>query len=363
MGRFVAALLAGTVIAAASHLYGDGSGREASFSLLAGFAFGAILQRSRFCFASGFRDLFLRRDGRVLLGVVSALGVGSTGYLAVFTLWVPSIGDYLPLYAHIAPAGWPVLLGGALFGAGMVAGGGCVSSHLFRLGEGSTVAAAGLAGVFGGMVLGGLAWNPIYLAGIATAPVVWLPKEWGYLGAVLAQGGALTALTALLLRLPPAGEVPWPTRAGGAAIGGLATLALLHTSPLSVTAELGRLSRELLPERLHGLDTLRGCAALPAGTGLTTNAIFVLALVGGSACASLAAGEFRLRAARPSAYAWAAGGGLLVGFGATISLGCTVGTLLSGIMAFSLSGWIFAAGLTAGAWAAARLLRRILLSP
>ena len=30
-----------------------------------------------------------------------------------------------------------------------------------------------------------------------------------------------------------------------------------------------------------------------------------------------------------------------MGFGSMIALGCTVGTLLSGIMAASLSGWIF----------------------
>ena len=30
-----------------------------------------------------------------------------------------------------------------------------------------------------------------------------------------------------------------------------------------------------------------------------------------------------------------------MGFGAMIALGCTVGNLLSGIMAASLSGWVF----------------------
>ena len=39
-------------------------------------AFGVVLQRSRFCFASAFRDLFLLRDRRGLLGVLAALAVG-----------------------------------------------------------------------------------------------------------------------------------------------------------------------------------------------------------------------------------------------------------------------------------------------
>ena len=38
-----------------------------------------------------------------------------------------------------------------------------------------------------------------------------------------------------------------------------------------------------------------------------------------------------------------------------ISVGCTVGALLSGIMALSLHGWIFAAALAAGAWVTTRV--------
>jgi hypothetical protein len=41
-----------------------------------------------------------------------------------------------------------------------------------------------------------------------------------------------------------------------------------------------------------------------------------------------------------------------------ISLGCTVGTLMSGIMAFSMSGWIFLAALAFGAWGGTRALER-----
>jgi hypothetical protein len=51
-------------------------------------------------------------------------------------------------------------------------------------------------------------------------------------------------------------------------------------------------------------------------------------------------------------------GGLLMGWGAMIALGCTVGVLLSGIHAGALSGWIFLvfcfAGVAAGLWARRR---------
>ena len=69
------------------------------------------------------------------------------------------------------------------------------------------------------------------------------------------------------------------------------------------------------------------------------------------------AGAFR--PALPTAKKASSGfaGGLLMGWGAMTALGCTVGTLLSGIMAFALSGWVFAVATAAGAWLGLRLVR------
>ena len=44
---------------------------------------------------------------------------------------------------------------------------------------------------------------------------------------------------------------------------------------------------------------------------------------------------------------------------AMLGLGCTIGTLLSGVMAYSLHGWLFAGGLMAGAFLGVKMLRRI----
>jgi len=49
---------------------------------------------------------------------------------------------------------------------------------------------------------------------------------------------------------------------------------------------------------------------------------------------------------------------VLLGWGTVIGLGCTVGTLLSGISAGAVSGWVFAAGLGIGATATLRLGRQ-----
>src|SRR5438132_1612632 len=50
---------------------------------LFGLAFGVILQRSRLCFASAFRDLFLLRDGGSLRALLAGLAVATVGFALV----------------------------------------------------------------------------------------------------------------------------------------------------------------------------------------------------------------------------------------------------------------------------------------
>ena len=105
------------------------------------------------------------------------------------------------------------------------------------------------------------------------------------------------------------------------------------------------------------METLAGCRPRDDAS-ISDNGFFVAGLVVGAACAAASAGELRWRGARAGAHALALIGGIAMGFGALLASGCTIGALLSGVMAFSLHGWVFALGLVAGAWAAIRLERR-----
>lgn len=357
-----------------------GRGRELSFTLLAGFAAGFVFQRSQFCFASAFRDFFRHRERRVLIGLIAALVVGSAGYMIVFGARITEPSLYRPDTAHIGPLGWHLILGGLLFGFGMVFGGGCITGHLFRLGEGSAVAPVGLVGVFVGYMLGLAAWNPIFLNLVKSLRGAWWPEHLGYLGAFVVQLGALTFGAAYVLHYTPVPPIKppipatdfvvgrrifierWPGWVGGILIGLIATFAYFRTSPLNVTEEIGRLARlaghsvGIVPAWLHGLNEIKGCVSVANPQVVSANAVFVLAFVGGALMSALLAGDFRPRWGTPGGMARALGGGALVGFGAMIALGCTVGTLMSGIMAFSVSGWIFLAALAFGAWAGTRAL-------
>ncbi|HEX5414067.1 MAG TPA: hypothetical protein VFZ25_00275, partial [Chloroflexota bacterium] len=57
-----------------------------------GITFGVILQRSRLCFASGFRDLFLLRDAGNLRSILAGIAVASLGFALIEARAVPTPG-------------------------------------------------------------------------------------------------------------------------------------------------------------------------------------------------------------------------------------------------------------------------------
>ncbi|WP_232629586.1 YeeE/YedE family protein [Methylobacterium sp. Leaf118] len=369
----LAALIAAGLAAAAWRLSGEAGGTRLALSLVFGALFGLVLQRSRFCFYCQWRDFLVLGDPRGMLGILAALAAGVAGYAIVLGAWMPDpSGTRLPPDAHIGPVGPVLVLAGLAFGAGMAVSGSCISAHLYRLGEGSPTAPFALLGTGLGFGLGFLTWNPLYLASVSEAPVLWLPRPLGYAGSLAVSLALLAALAWPLLRRLPAPEprigadprhtvfsavfvARWPVWLGGLAVGALGTLAYLRVGPLGVTAEIGGRSRHaagalgLLPDRLEGLDTFRGCATALRDAILTPNGLFVGGLVLAAFAAALVAGQFRPARPTPGQVFRGLTGGALLGWGAMTGLGCSVGTLLSGIMAGAVSGWVFGAAMFAGA--------------
>jgi len=367
-----------------------GRGSPASFSLLTGAALGILMQRGRFCFFCIFRDLIEFRNSGPFYSILAALVAGSIGYAVVFGQFLPNPGTgRLPPGAHIGPVSWVLVGGGVAFGIGMALSGACISGHLYRLGEGYSRAPIALIGSMAGFGLGFYTWNSLYLATIHEAPTPWLPAWLGYGGALLLTLGVIGVLALLLLRyvhLPTDkgvenGSTPlqsgeraltladvhrillgqrWNGLVTGALVGIVGVFAYFRVEPLGVTAQLGSVPRtllantNLLPERLIGLDTLAGCATMVVQT-ITDNGLLVSGLVVASLAAALASRRFQISRLTWTNSGTALLGGILMGWGAMVSLGCTVGVLLSGVSAFALSGWVFFAAVFAGVWAGIRL--------
>ena len=352
----------------------DALGRPLPLSLVLGAAFGLVLQRTRFCFWCNARDWFERREPSGLLAIVVALATGAVGYAVVLGAWVPDpFAGRLPPDAHIGPVSLTLAAGAFAFGLGMAISGSCISAHLYRLGEGSFGSLVALLGAFLGFVFGFLSWKTLWLRDVISAPVVWLPGYLGHAGSLALTLGLLGGLVALLIwrgrfdaPVPRSGfaalvKTRWPGVPGGILIGFIATLAYFRVGPLGVTAEIGSLSRTaaaalgILPDTLPGLDSLRGCATVIKETLASRNGVFVAGLVLAAFASARAAGDWKPALPAPRDLPRLFFGGVLLGWGAMVALGCTVGVILSGIMAGAGSGWVFALACGLGGWTGWRL--------
>lgn len=364
-----------------------------------GLAGGFVLQRSRFCFASAFRDLFLFGSTRMMKAILLGIAVATTGFAAIMHAAVPFPGSgVLPLEAHILPVGISTVLGGLLFGYGMVVAGGCVSGSLYRAAEGYVASWVALAGVLAGLAVIAETWNWWWTTIISSEPRLWLPEVagLGYAGGIALTfaglGGVFLGLTWWETRsgvFAPAaartavpvesfreriGEIwgtvfvrGWPAAVGGAALGGVTFLMYTIHMPWGVTGELQRWTNGLLdlagasPAAPLGLSDIGGCAARADETGLFGHTFSVtVGLLVGALVAALFAKEFKIRYPRSIVrYVQALGGGVLMGLGAGLAIGCTIGSFFSAIPSLSVAGWLFGVALAGGAYLGVLTIRRI----
>jgi len=362
-----------------------------------GLAFGFALQRGRFCFASAFRDLFLLGHGRTMKGVLLGLAVASVGFAVIMARQIPitTLG-FDPPSANVLPVGVHTALGGLLFGIGMVVAGGCVSGSLYRMGEGYLGSWVAFAGLMTGLLVASYQWNWWWEVSLSTTPRIWLPRALGHSGALVLTLLALGAAFVWVLRIEhragmvvPASRPPdevsnsvaddlraigrrvfvhgWPILTTGLVLGGLNVLLFAAREPWGFTGEISRWSAGLAgifgaaPPPPAGADTLPGCVLVPWDGSILNHMTF---LVGGmwfgSLAGALGAGEFKIRIPKqPVRYFQSLGGGVFMGYGAGIAMGCTIGAFFSAIPSLAVNGWVFAAFLGGGAWIGTQVIRRI----
>lgn len=103
---------------------------QAAF-LLFGVAFGVVFQRSRFCLVRAFREPFMSGEGEHTRAAALALTLSTIGFSIL------KATDLKDATEWVFPSFWlGALLGGSLFGAGMVIAGGCGAGSIWRAGEG-----------------------------------------------------------------------------------------------------------------------------------------------------------------------------------------------------------------------------------
>jgi uncharacterized membrane protein YedE/YeeE len=365
-----------------------------------GLGVGVVLQRGRLCFAGAFRDLYLMRNGVMMRAIIVGLALLAPVFALIEARAVPepSFGA-VAAGAHVVPLGLNLAVGGLLFGVGMVVAGGCVSGTLYRIGEGYVASWASLLGILLGLSAAAHTWNWWYSFTIESAPMGWLPTSLGYGGALAVTWVALglaylaTLWWETLGASAPPFAMPtgrkalapvtfsqhlaamrenvlvkgWAPLVAVAALAALNVAAFLVDTPLGVTGELAAWAERaagavgLAAGPLLGADTLAGCN-LAVGSGGVINATTLLdiGLVFGALVAALLAREFKVRLPRQKRrYVQSFAGGSLMGYGAGIGVGCTIGAFFSAIPSLGLSGWLFGVALLVGAGIGTQIIRRI----
>jgi uncharacterized membrane protein YedE/YeeE len=355
---------------------------SAPISLLMGTALGILFERGRFCFFCIFREGIEEKNATPFTSVLVAIATGSIGYSIVFGQFLPDTSsDSLPPGAHISPVSWPLALAAFAFGIGMALSGACISGHLYRLGQGYLRAIPALIGSVVGFALGFFTWNWFYLNAISESPTLWLPHYIGYSGSLILTLILLAVIGVIVLKkgenseafrsapsqfvsvstsLYKATHERWSPITTGALVGIIGVIAYLRIEPLGVTRQISTTTRTLMdkqgigPEVINGLDRMAGCIAV-VSEAITNNGWLIVGIVVASFAAALSGNRFKLSKLTPRNAASALIGGILLGWGSMISLGCTIGVLLSGTQAFAVSGWVFFAFAGLGVWVGLKL--------
>jgi len=192
----------------ATQWYGSADEKIAARAVIvvAGFAIGFIMHRSRLCFARAFREPFMTAEGDMTKAVILALAIGIPIAALLFQKKV------LDPYLAIPPAFWiGSLAGGLIFGIGMVFAGGCASGSLWRMGEGHlklwvTMFFFAWMGSIASAVFKKLGLTTIDETNVETWEMTkigfqaYLPEMWGSWGWTLLAGGALLLLWYALVR-------------------------------------------------------------------------------------------------------------------------------------------------------------------
>lgn len=157
--------------------------------MLFGVGFGLIIERGRVCFTNAFRELWITRQGHLARALALAMIVATLGFAVQVAAGAKVKVEYASLGA---------LLGGFIFGVGIVLAGGCETGWMYRSMQGYVqLWMAGLGTIVGTIILayGWDRWG-IYETLVAPYPKVNLGESLGW---PLAIGLTLAGLAAWYL--------------------------------------------------------------------------------------------------------------------------------------------------------------------
>lgn len=182
------------IIVAIGLMYGARKPQLALF-WVTGIAFGAILQKGRFCFTASMRDPYLTGGTSLTRAVIIAFALTTLGFSAI-KYGYASQGLPMPGMSYVVPVSFATIIGAFMFGTGMVIAGGCASGTLMRVGEGFHMQLISLFFFIVGSLWGARDFGFWKEHVISKGKAVFLPDVFGWAGAIFIQ---LTILALLYI--------------------------------------------------------------------------------------------------------------------------------------------------------------------
>ncbi|GGA55010.1 YeeE/YedE family protein [Pelagibacterium lentulum] len=331
--------------------------------LIIGLAFGICGQLTGFCLMSGLRGWWVEGDGRKIRAFALAGAVAILGSQMLDALTPMSLTQSLYVQGTFSIP--MVVLGGALFGYGMVMSNGCGARSLVLLGQGNLRSFLVLVclGLAAGMTLTGLiaplrvAGNAASSTGVGVSPAN-LPGLIGALGvdaniarwvlvALVSGGLAAFALKSAAFRADP------KALSSGIVIG------ILIPAGWYVTGILGYDDFDPTPLASFTFIAPIGdaiqYAMLATGTRLSFGVAIVIGVFLGALASALLTRTAKIEGfTRPRSMIRYMLGGALMGCGGALALGCSIGQGLTGLSTLALTSFVAIAGILAGAAMALR---------
>jgi uncharacterized membrane protein YedE/YeeE len=309
-------------------------------ALSVGVVFGYVIQRGGFCLTRALSNVVLMRDGTILRAYILALLVAMVGVQIIETLGLVDI--------PLRPLRWVSnIVGGLLFGVGMILSGGCSGSTWYRVGEG----AAGACVVLLGFAIGATTAGIGVLAPTRTLlqkPVLSI-EDGGAVTLANVAGlspwiviAVLIVLGAIWLRRGPRepehGKWPWPLT--GLAVGVVITFGWWASAfgdrPVGITFAAN--TGHLLTYPMVGYPNR-----------VTWSMLMALGVPVGAFIAAWTTDQFRWKWPAAASLAKIFCGGLLMGAAAVVAEGCNINQGLTNSATLALGSLLTFASMCAGA--------------
>lgn len=319
-------------------------------AILTGMELGFIIERGDMCFHSTWRNL-LKEPAKPDL---------FRAYLLLLLISVPLVQLFIFLgwiEPWIAPLAWRAnLVGGLIFGAGMVVAKSCITGIFYKLGHGMLGILVAMVTWFIGDILtyvgplsgwrNSLNANPIQVGGVSAT----VNNSLGIFGPILLILLAAGAITYLIRS---------PQESRGKLWGWL---------PLGIAMGL-MLSVAWLVADFAGANYSYGTSGVPTGiyqaiTGQGGNAfgwipVTLFAIIPGALIAAYTSGTLWVRGEDAKRYGELAAGGFMMGIGAGVAGGCNLGHSMVGVSLLSWGSILTTVAIIAGVWAADRAFKLI----